>query len=248
MASQPAAGQKHVRQDSKPNVCHFQPRWATRIFDRNPICLVRQSAKRRKAPNILTPAEIKSLLESLALRERTIVLLAASTGFRQSELFALKWEDIDFAHGTMNVTRSIAYGVVGKYKTEAPQKLVPVHPILAEVLTVWRQTCLYGKPEDWVFGLPPTLRSKATLGPSNIAEARETSHSRSGNHNPFSDHARRRRLRPSECISSTNPLRSVNSCVILGAADERDFAAANLKVPFPARAGKTDPKRKEPAG
>ena len=40
----------------------------------------------------------------IALRERTLVLLAASTGLRQSELFALKWDDIDFAHGTMNIT------------------------------------------------------------------------------------------------------------------------------------------------
>ena len=82
----------------------FNHAWRHDFFDRNPISLVRQSAKRRKAPNVLTPAEIKSLLDSLALRERTLVLLAASTGLRQSELFALKWEDIDFAHGTMNVT------------------------------------------------------------------------------------------------------------------------------------------------
>jgi integrase len=51
----------------------------------------------------------------------------------------------------MNVTRAIAYGVVGKCKTEASQKPVPVHPILANALTLWRQTCSYGKPEDWVF-------------------------------------------------------------------------------------------------
>jgi integrase len=121
------------------------------FFDRNPISLVRQSAKRRKAPNVLTPVEIKSLLDSLALRERTLVLLAASTGLRQSELFALKWGDIDFAQGTMNVTRAIAYGVVGKCKTEASQKPVPVHPILADALTFWKQACSFGKPEDWVF-------------------------------------------------------------------------------------------------
>jgi integrase len=129
----------------------FNHAWRHDFFDRNPISLVRQSAKRRKAPNVLTPAEIKSLLDTLALRERTLVLLAASTGLRQSELFALKWEDIDFAHGTMNVTRAIAYGVVGNCKTEASQKPVPLHPILAEALTLWRETCSYGKPEDWVF-------------------------------------------------------------------------------------------------
>src|SRR5438105_12725072 len=75
------------------------------LFDRNPIRFVRQSAKRRTAPTLLTPVEIRTLLEGLGLRERTLVLLAASTGLRQSELFGLKWGDIDFAGGVMNVTR-----------------------------------------------------------------------------------------------------------------------------------------------
>ena len=61
------------------------------FFDRNPIRLVRQGAKRKTVPNVLTPDEIKTLLDSLELREKTLVLLAASTGLRQSELFGLKW-------------------------------------------------------------------------------------------------------------------------------------------------------------
>jgi site-specific recombinase XerD len=59
------------------------------LFDRNPIRLVRQGAKRRTEPSVLTPAEIKSLLTGLELRERALVLLAASTGLRQSELFGV---------------------------------------------------------------------------------------------------------------------------------------------------------------
>ena len=66
------------------------------LFDRNPIYLVRQSAKRRTPPATLVPAEIKALIDGLALRERTLVLLAASTGLRQSEIFGLEWGDIDF--------------------------------------------------------------------------------------------------------------------------------------------------------
>src|SRR6266849_8977766 len=77
------------------------------LFDRNPIYLVRQSAKRRTPPATLEPAEIKALIDGLALRERTLVLLAASTGLRQSEIFGLKWGDIDFERGTMSVIRSI---------------------------------------------------------------------------------------------------------------------------------------------
>jgi integrase len=121
------------------------------LFDRNPISLVRQSAKRRTAPTILTPTEIKALVDGLRIRERTLVLVAVSTGLRQSELFGLKWGDIDFDQGTMNVTRSIVYGVVGLCKTESSQKPVPVHPLLADALSVWRKQSTYTKPDDWVF-------------------------------------------------------------------------------------------------
>jgi integrase len=121
------------------------------LFDRNPIHLVRQSAKRRTVPSVLEPAEIKALIDGLAIRERTLVLLAASTGLRQSEIFGLKWRDIDFERGTMSVIRSIVYGVVGPCKTESSQKPVPVHPTLADALIQWRKRCTYIKPEDWVF-------------------------------------------------------------------------------------------------
>ena len=97
------------------------------------------------------PAEIKALIDGLALRERTLVLLAASTGLRQSEIFGLKWGDIDFERGTMSVIRSIVYGVVGPCKTESSQKPVPMHPTLADALMQWRKRCTYIKSEDWVF-------------------------------------------------------------------------------------------------
>lgn len=90
-------------------------------------------------------------MDNLSIRERTLVLLAVSTGLRQSELFGLKWGDIDFAERTMNVTRSIVYGVVGSCKTESSQKPVPVHPLLADALLEWRKQCVSTKSDDWVF-------------------------------------------------------------------------------------------------
>ena len=68
------------------------------ICDRNPIRLVRQSAKRKTFPVILEPGQVQKLLAALAVRERTLVLLAFGTGLRKSELFALKWNDINFHH------------------------------------------------------------------------------------------------------------------------------------------------------
>ncbi len=59
------------------------------LFDRNPMRFARQGAKRRSAPVVLAALEIRALVDHLALRERTLVLLAASTGLRQSELLDL---------------------------------------------------------------------------------------------------------------------------------------------------------------
>jgi integrase len=121
------------------------------LFNRNSIYLVRQSAKRRKVPTVLTPAEIKALVDNLSIRERTSVLLAVSTGLRQSEIFGLKWEDIDFTQGNISVTRSIVYGVVGPCKTQSSQKPVPIHPLLADALLEWRRHARYTAGDDWVF-------------------------------------------------------------------------------------------------
>ncbi len=120
------------------------------LFDRNSIRLVRRGAKRRTTPSVLTPAERKALIGGLGLRERTLVLVAASTGLRQSELFGLKWGDINFAQGTMSVTRSVVYGVVGPCKTESSQKPVPVHPTVSEAFAKWREGSRFAKCDDWV--------------------------------------------------------------------------------------------------
>src|SRR5207244_12655752 len=131
--------------------CPFTLAGRYELFDRNPFYAVRPSAKLRTPPATLVPAEVKALIDGLALRERTLVLLAASTGLRQSAIFGLKWGDIDFERGTMSVIRSIVYGVVGPCKTESSQEPVEQRPTLADALTQWRKRCTYVRPEDWVF-------------------------------------------------------------------------------------------------
>lgn len=124
------------------------------LCDRNPIQWVRQSAKRRCAPDVLTSCEAKNLLANLHSRERTLVLLAVTTGLRRSELFALKWKDVDFENKQLHVTRSIVDRVVGVCKTESSQKPVPAHKDLVEVLLDWHQRTPYRSPESWVFASP----------------------------------------------------------------------------------------------
>ncbi|WP_263381381.1 tyrosine-type recombinase/integrase [Granulicella arctica] len=92
--------------------------------DRNPIKLLRQSAKREKVPDVLELAELQLLLSKLSVRERTLALLDAATGLRVSELLALRWQDVDFENLELKATRSIWHQVVGDCKTEASVKPV----------------------------------------------------------------------------------------------------------------------------
>jgi integrase len=124
------------------------------ICDRNPIQLVRQSAKRKRIPALLSATEVQQLIAALSLRERTLVLLDFGTGLRMSELFALKWRDINFHANEISVTRSIVMQVVGSCKTEASQKPIPLDPYLAEALQAWRQHTQYRARDDWVFASP----------------------------------------------------------------------------------------------
>lgn len=124
------------------------------LCDRNPIQWVRQSAKRRSAPDVLTSSEATNLLANLRYRERTLVLLAVTTGLRRSELFALKWKDVDFENKQLHVTRSIVDRIVGACKTESSQKPVPAHDDLIEALRQWHERTPYRTLESWIFASP----------------------------------------------------------------------------------------------
>jgi len=123
-------------------------------LNKNPITLVRQSAKRERVPEYLEIHELRALLAELKEREKTLVLLDAATGIRRGELLALKWEDVDFERLELNVTRSIVHQVVGACKTETSQKPVPLDALVAEVLRQWKASTPYNAPQDWIFASP----------------------------------------------------------------------------------------------
>jgi len=117
----------------------------------NPITLVRQSGKRTRIPVILDIGQMGALLSRLAPLERTLVLLAASTGLRISELLALKWKDVDFLRKELRVTRAIYRQVVGRCKTENSQKALPIDDCTLQDLLAWWQVTPFKGLDDWVF-------------------------------------------------------------------------------------------------
>src|SRR5271156_1363203 len=129
--------------------------------ERNPIKSVRQSAKRMRTPDVLTPDEIMALLKELPEPLRTAAELDAFTGLRRGELIGLQWEDVDFENLVIHVRRSVVMMVQGAPKTEASAKDVPLDAALAESLLklrLIRATCSEGG-EDPKAGWFPHLPS-----------------------------------------------------------------------------------------
>jgi integrase len=134
-------------------------------MDRNPIQLVRQSAKREKVPDVLelgrTPATYQARYTGTSAG-------AARRGNRPSgELLALRWSDVDFENLELSVTRSTWHQIVGDCKTEASAKPVPLDSYTAEDLLRWRRKSPYPMDGDWVFA-SPAKKGRQPYWPDNL--------------------------------------------------------------------------------
>jgi len=134
---------------------------------KNPITYVRQSSLRKTTPPVLESQEIKSLLSQLDQPFRLMVLLDVTTGLRRSELFALKWGDIDFWNLIIDIKRSIFEGKVGTCKTDASRRPIPLSLDVAADLWLWKETTRYAAPDDWVFA-SPRVKGKSSRRPDVV--------------------------------------------------------------------------------
>jgi integrase len=133
----------------------------------NPIRAVRQSAKRERIPVPLTAEELHRLFAELGVRERTLVLLAASTGLRRGELLALQWQDIGFQEKTLNVRKSIWHQHLGPVKTEESEKVMPLDQEMIACLERWRRETAYAQAGDWIFA-SERMRGRQPLWPDSL--------------------------------------------------------------------------------
>ncbi len=126
----------------------------------NPITSVRTSSERLADPEMLTPEEVRALMGELEHRERTMVLVAASTGIRRGELIALRWNDLDLESGTAFITKSVWRNVEGKTKTRASKRPVPLPQLVVNELKERRKASLYNTNGDYLF---PSVMKNGTV-------------------------------------------------------------------------------------
>lgn len=98
----------------------------------------------KKTPELLTEAQVKSLLAGAEGRMKVILTIAATCGLREGEILGLRWEDVDLAAGMMYVrhtTQSIyKQGIIdSEPKTEKGKRLVELPRFTVQVLTEYQK-------------------------------------------------------------------------------------------------------------
>ncbi len=102
--------------------------------------------------DIPTRDEIQRIVDAAAPgKARTILLTAALTGMRASELRGLRWADVDLPKRQIHVRqRADRYCKIGHPKSAAGTRTIPIGDLLVNTLRVWKLQCPKG-PEDLVF-------------------------------------------------------------------------------------------------
>jgi integrase len=126
---------------------------------RNPMELVTitGATKRTRQPRSLTVDEFQKFVRHLEEPFCTLALVCVCFGLRISEALALKWSDVDWLNGLLNVERGIVRQQVGDVKTDLSRKQMSIDPELLERLTAWKQATQFPAPDDWVFASPVQL-------------------------------------------------------------------------------------------
>jgi integrase len=112
----------------------------------------RQKVKLQVGIDIPKPEEVAALLARAEGRWRPLLLTAVLTGLRASELRGLRWDDVDLKRCELHVRqRADRYGIMGRPKSAAGQRTVPLTPTVVKELGEWKFVC--PKRKDGKLGL-----------------------------------------------------------------------------------------------
>jgi integrase len=102
----------------------------------------RRNGKLKVGTDIPTPDEVRAILGASKGPFRPLLLTAVFTGLRASELRGLRWDDVDLQKNELHVRqRADKYNVMGRPKSAAGERTIPLTPGLAQELRQWKLQC-----------------------------------------------------------------------------------------------------------
>jgi integrase len=106
----------------------------------------RQKGKLKIGVDIPTPDEVRTIIAHMSGRWRPMLLTAIFTGLRASELRGLRWDDVDLKRSEIHVRqRADRFNEIGRPKSEAGERTIPLPPLLANALREWKLACPRGE-------------------------------------------------------------------------------------------------------
>jgi integrase len=106
----------------------------------------RQRGKLKIGVDIPSPDEIRAIITVLTGRIRPLLLTAIFAGLRASELRGLRWSDVDMKRGELHVRqRADCFNAIGRPKSEAGERTIPLPPMVINALREHRLTCPKGQ-------------------------------------------------------------------------------------------------------
>lgn len=145
---------KHVRATLN---CLFETAVSWRYAKENPARgLKLPGGKAVIRATVLQPAQMGAVVEYLAEPYRTMVVITATTGLRESEVFALRGEDFDFERYTVTIRRRLYRGKIGEPKTSKSAREIPLHPAVVDAARA------LARPASYLF-LEPDGSGEAAL-------------------------------------------------------------------------------------
>jgi integrase len=91
---------------------------------------------------IPSKGEVTAILAAAPARWRPLLVTAVYTGMRASELRGLTWDNVDFEQRVIHVRqRADQWGVIGKPKSRAGFRNIPMSPSVFYTLREWRLAC-----------------------------------------------------------------------------------------------------------
>lgn len=127
-----------------PTTCNRYLSFLRRLFDcavkwnylsRSPAAEVRYNKTQSHIPEALTDAQLTALLEHLPTQNHPVVIIAADTGLRRSELWALTWADVNWAEKE----------IIVRVSKNAEWRVIPLTDRAVEILRQLREAAVKAK-------------------------------------------------------------------------------------------------------